>query len=154
MDKVYRNAFYTVILFLGLVWLKSTLGKLTAGKFVDSLSPTLEKFTSGNPHPWYIDFVENSVMPNSKFFGNLIMWGEFLTAISLISSSIYFIFSKKDNKILEYILVLGLLGGALLNLNFWFASGWMSPSGDSLNLLMFAIQVLALLVFGKKLLKK
>lgn len=139
---------------MGLVWLRSSFGKITGGKFVDSLGNTLTKFTSGNPNIWYNDFTKSIVIPNSKIFGNLIMWGEFFSAVVIILGSLYLIFGKRENRTIELLFVIGLLGGGFLNLNFWLASGWTSPSTDSLNLLMLAIEVIAIFIFAKKLLKK
>lgn len=154
MDRLYRTAFTLVLLVIGLDWLRSSVGKITGGKFVATLASTLNKFTSNNPNTWYTDFLKGTVIPNSNFFGNLVMWGEFLSAVSIILGSLYFLLNKKENRIVEYIFFIGLIGGILLNFNFYFASGWMSPSTESLNLLMFVIQLIGVVVFGKVILKE
>lgn len=154
MDKFYRIGFNLVLLTLGLDWLRSSVGKITSGKFVAGLTPILNKFISNNPNSWYNDFVKNMVIPNSNLFGNLTMWGEFLSAISITFGSFYLLLNKKGNKRIELLLLSGLIGGALLNLNFYLAAGWTSSSTESLNLLMFAIQAVAIVVFGKILLEK
>lgn len=154
MDKIYRLGFLLIVTDIGTVWLRSSIGKITGGKFVATLAPTLDKFSSNNPNSWYADFLKGMVIPNSNFFGNLIMWGEFLSAVSIILGSLYFLLNKKENRIVEYLFLIGLIGGILLNFNFYFASGWMSPSTESLNLLMFVIQLIGAVVFGKIILKE
>ena len=154
MDRLYRIGFNLILLTLGLDWLRSSLGKITGGKFVTTLTPTLQKFISNNPNAWYNEFVKNTVIPNSTLFGNLTMWGEFLSAVAITFGSIYLLLNKKGNKKVEWLLLLGLIGGALLNINFYFAAGWTSSSTESLNLIMFAIQAVAIVLFGKILLEK
>lgn len=154
MDRLYRIGFNLVLLTLGLDWLRSSIGKITGGKFVSTLTPTLGKFISNNPNIWYDNFTKNIVIPNSKIFGNLIMWGEFLSAVSITISSLYLLLEKKENKKIEFLLLLGLIGGAFLNFNFYFAAGWTSPSTESLNLIMFVVEAIAIVILGNRLLKK
>lgn len=143
-SNIYYYSVFLILLANSLIWLKSSLGKISDGKFVDTLSGTLTKFASNNPHPWYKSLLENTAIPNSQIFGNLIMWGEtFVAVISTISILILII--KQKDRIFSYLLALGLLGGILLNTSFWFAAGWTSPSTYSLNLLMLTVQVVGLL---------
>lgn len=154
MDRLYRIGFLLALLSIGLIWFRSGIGKIMGGKFVGALAPTLNKLTTGNPNTWYDGFVKNTVIPNSNFFGNLIMWGEFLSALSITLGSLYLLFNKKENKIVESLFFLGLIGGLLLSLNFYFAAGWTGSSTESLNLLMFAIEAIGIGVFGKIILKR
>lgn len=154
MDKNYRYGFLVILLSIGAIWLRSSIGKITGGKFVAALAPTLGKFASNNPNSWYSDFLKGTVIPNATFFGSLIMWGEFLSSVSIILGSLYLLLNKKENKIVEYLFLVGLIGGIFLNINFYFASGWMSPSTESLNLLMFVIQLIGVVVFGKVIFKE
>lgn len=141
-----------IFLAIDFIWLRSSIGKLTEDKFVGSLGITLTKFASKNPYPWFKDFLQNVAIPNAKTFGVLTMWGEFLTAIALTISVLYLLFSKKNNQLITVLLIVGLIGGMLLNATFWLASGWTSASTDGLNLLMFLIQTIGLF-FALKLLK-
>lgn len=79
------------------------------------------------------------------------MWGEFISALALTLAALYLFLNKKENRNVELIFLLGLIGGALLNLNFYFAAGWTGSSTESLNLLMFVIQTIAIVIFGKRL---
>lgn len=140
----FHYGFIFVLLTNGFIFLRSSYGKISEGKFVDSLAPTLEKFGSKNPYPWYKDFLSGSIIPNSNFFGNLIMWGELLSALAIISAGI-FMLMRKQSRLTYWLMVVGLLGGLILNVNFYFAAGWTSPSTESLNLLMGLIELIGLL---------
>lgn len=136
--------FLWVLLVLGLVWFKSSYGKVTGGEFAGGLGGTLEKFAVKNPYPWYKEFLETVAIPNSQMFGLMTMAGEVFAALSILGTAGYFLWKRKIAKPVRFLLMAGLLTGLFLNLNFYFASGWMSPSGESLNLLMAAIQAIGL----------
>lgn len=152
-DSVRLPLFFLLfILAIGLVWLKSSYGKLTGGVFVDGLGKTLTMFASKNPYPWYKDFLTQVAIPNAKTFGLLTMWGEFLSAVSITAASII-LMATGGSKLVKIVLLLGLLGGAFLNAVFWLASAWTSPSTDSLNLLMLVLQAIAAIAVAKSITK-
>lgn len=129
-----------MLLSVGFIWLRSSVGKFTGGTFVDTLAGTLGKFASNNPYAWYKNYLQIVAIPNAKTIGMVIMWSEFLAAISITGAILYLLFGSEKNKIAQIILLIGLIGGMILNANFWLAAGWMSPSTESVNLLMFLIQ--------------
>ncbi len=147
----FFKGFLAALLFIGLIWARSGLGKIIEGKFVDSLGTVLTKTAKGNPYPWYKNFLETVAIPNSQLFAQLTMWGEFLTALSVTLGSIYLLFSKRKQKLGYLVLIAGLVGGMFLNLSFWLGFGYTSPSSDSLNLLMFFIELTGVVVFLKAL---
>ena len=73
---------------------------------------------------------------------------------AIVIPALYLIFQPKTKcKVTLWLLIVGLIGGAFLNLNFWLASGYTSPSSDGLNLLMLVTQVvgvLCILDYNKK----
>lgn len=140
-----KDSFFLVtVLALGAVWLKSSLGKFSSGDFVENLPATLERFASKNPHSFVVDFIKSVAVPNADFFGNLVLIGEFYVATSLALGALYLLFMKGSRSVMEVFLVVGLLGGAVMNVTFYLAAGWMSPSTESLNLLMLAVEILGL----------
>lgn len=149
MNKVERYL-YLIMGLLGFIFLRSSIDKIEGGKFVGALAGTLGKFASKNPYPWYKSFLESVAIPNSVLFGNLTMWGEFFAGISLLGVSVILLFKKKVPKILYLVLILGLFVGAFLNVTFWFASSWTSPSTDGLNLVMSGVQIVCLIYFWQK----
>ncbi|KKS65546.1 MAG: hypothetical protein UV33_C0001G0024 [Candidatus Daviesbacteria bacterium GW2011_GWA1_42_6] len=130
------------------------MNRYLLGTFVQTLGETLSRFASKNPNAFYRDFLQNTAIPNSQTFGQLVMWGEALVAVAIVIPALYLIFQPKTKcKVTLWLLIVGLIGGAFLNLNFWLASGYTSPSSDGLNLLMLVTQVvgvLCILDYNKK----
>ena len=152
-EKIYYNGFLAVLISLGLLFLKSGFEKVSGGKFVVSLNGTLTKFASENPNGWYKQLLQSTFIPNAQILGMLIMWGEIVTAVLLVVSGII-LMVKPTNKMAEWTLLAGLLGGISLNLNFYFAAGWTSPSTATTNLLMVFIEVIAIVVYSIVIFKK
>lgn len=149
------NKYLLFILFvIDFIWLRSAYGKWTGGKFVAGMEGTLKKFASENPYQPVKDFLQGIAIPNASLFGTLTMWGETLVGISLFISLVWLLFKKQANKLILGLLLMGLLGGAFLNKVFYFSSGWMSPSSESLNLLMFMIEVISAFYVFKVLTQK
>lgn len=138
-----------VILANGFIWARSSYGKFTLGNFVENLGGTLTKFASNNPYPWIKDFLQNTAATNSQLFGNLTLWGESLVTVAIVIPGLYFLVANKYNKLLRLLLVAGLLGGMFFNIVFYFAAGWVSPSTESLNLLMFMTQLIGLVAVAR-----
>lgn len=151
--NIFVKGFFTIYLVLGLIWLRSSVGKITSGTFPDTLAGTLTKLAPNNPYPWFKNFLLNVAMPNAKLFGNLTMYGEVLTAIAITFASAYLIFFKADSKLAFVVLLVGLLGGLFLNIIFWLGFGYSSPSTDSLNILMLVIELIGAIVIINTLLK-
>lgn len=141
--------FLLILLSIGLLWAKSSYGKFTSGTFVSGLDGTLGKIVDKNPHPWFKQFLNNVAIPNSRFFGTLVLWGEFLSAAAIIFGSLILL-RNNTNKWARWILITGLVGGLFLNITFWLAFGYTSPSVDSLNLLMAVIEIIGIFVFMKQ----
>lgn len=146
-----NNGFLSVLLLVGLIWARSSLGKIIGGKFAESLGSVLTKNAQSNPFPVYKQFLESFAIPNSQIFGQLTMWGEFLTAVSITGGSLYLLFKNPNHRLAYIVLIAGLVGGIFLNINFWFAFSWTSPANDSLNLLMIFIQLIGVVTLVKML---
>ena len=144
-NKISENNFsmpyLLVLLVVGFLWIRSSLEKIEGGKFVSTLGGTLGKFASNNPYPWFKNLLQTTAIPNSQMFGMMVMVGELVVAIT-ITVSVLMMLAGKRSGLVHSILLLGLLGGLLLNGTFWLAAGWMSPSTDGLNLLMFSIELI------------
>lgn len=139
-----------IILSVGLIWAKSSYGKFTSGSFVSSLDQTLTKILDKNPYPWFKQFLVGAVIPNSQVFGSLVFWGEFLTAVAIVLGSILLLLNPQAGRLTRLMLILGLAGGIFLNTIFWLGFGFTSPSSDSLNLLMIAIEIIGIVFVSSK----
>ncbi|EKD85350.1 MAG: hypothetical protein ACD_38C00038G0014 [uncultured bacterium] len=140
-----------IILTLGLLWAKISYAKFASGNFVAELGISLSKVQPKNPYPFFKEFLSNFAIPNSQIFGTMVLYGEALVAISLILGSSLLLFKAKVDRLATLFLIAGLLGGLFLNINFWLGFGWTSPSTDSLNLLMGAIEGLGIFFLVKHL---
>lgn len=139
-----EKALTLILLVNSLIWARSAYGKLTTGAFVNGLGGTLDKFASKNPYPPVKDFLQNVAIPNSTVFGQLTLWGEVTVAVISTLGAVYLLLNRKNNKVVVWALMGSLMGGVFLNLVFWFSAGWTSSSTDSLNLLMFFVQLFGL----------
>lgn len=141
-----KAAKFLLIIFLamGILWAKSSYGKFTGGTFVSSLGGTLTKTADKNPYPWFKQFLTTVVIPNSKVFGSLVLWGEFLSAVAIIIGALLLLINPKASRQANIILIAGLAGGLFLNIIFWLGFGYTSPSTDSLNLLMAVVEIIGI----------
>lgn len=133
---------YLIFASIGFIFLRSSYGKFAGGKFVSTLGDTLTKLASKNPYPWYKAFLQDIAIPNSTIFGILTMWGELFAGVTLLCLSIYLLVQKKSTKLVYMLLCGGFIVGAFLNLIFWLAAGYSSPSTESLNLVMFLVEII------------
>lgn len=147
MERVFL---LLILMSNGFIWARSSYGKVNTGTFVDGLGATLTRFADKNPYPWFKSFLQSVAIPNSQIFGQLVFWGELLVALSLTLGILYLIFAPKAKcGIVCLAVTLGLFGGVLMNLFFWLAAGYTSPSTDGLNLVMFITQLIGLVYFLK-----
>lgn len=121
------------------------MGKFASGNFVSNLGVTLTKTAEKNPYPWFKQFLTSVAIPNSQIFGFLVLWGEILSAVAILAGAGMLLVSPKSGRKASLILILGLLGGAFLNIIFWLGFGYASPSTDSLNLLMAVIEIIGII---------
>lgn len=145
------RALLLIVLSVGLLWLRSSYNKFTSGTFVSDLSETLTKASAKNPYPFFKQFLTDVAIPNSQVFGNLVLWGEFLSAVAIAVGAILLLVSPSPNKFVSLVLIAGLFGGLLLNIVFWLGFGYTSPSTDSINLLMAAIEIIGIFFLMKQL---
>lgn len=132
----YLITVWTIIrIWLGYDWLMAGLEKINnpvwvgdkAGIAVSGfLQGALSKATGEHPavQSWYATFIKNFALPNSKLFSYLVAYGEVLVGISLI---------------LGVLTVVGLLAGALMNLNYMLAGT------TSTNPIMYTAAILLLI---------
>ncbi len=139
-----RKYLYLIQLLFGLIWFKSAISKFIDPAFINTLPKTLAFFASKNPISWYKEFLVTIAIPNTKLFGELTRWGE-ITAAVLLSLTAIAALRGITLPHFHKLAALGALIGAWLNLQFGLASYWTSPANETLNLLMFATQVIFIL---------
>lgn len=138
---------------IALQWLMSGWGKFTSTEFMDGFVKTVTVFAAKTPFGFYADFLKGTVLPNAELFANLVRTGELLVGVALAAFGIYYLTQKKLDYAYRLLLVVALFAGVLLNLNFYLAAGWSSPSTAGINVLMGLIQVILGVYYAKGLKK-
>lgn len=149
-EKSEFKYLFCILFCIGLIWLRSSYGKMATGNFADNLGNVLTKTFQNNPYLPYKSFLQNFAIPNSQLFGQLVLWGEFATAVSICLSSLYLLLKNPNERMALLSLTAGLAGGVFLNINFWLAFSPNNPGTDNLNLLMIAIQVIGIYYLLKR----
>ena len=137
---------FTIQIILAYEWLSAGWEKIHGGQFVPNIGKTLDHFENGNPHEWYIALILAIAKSHPVVFGLLVQWGELFVGIGLIATIAIFTLSQHrySKNIARFLALTALSGGALMNLNFYLAAGWTSPSTGGLNALMFWVQIVLL----------
>jgi thiosulfate dehydrogenase [quinone] large subunit len=116
--------------YLGIILFVTVLGKLTrADPFVTEMLGFLN-FAIRRAHPPYVDFLQRAVIPHATLFSYLVMTGELVAAISLLTGAATRI---------------GAAVAMFLFLNFMLAKGRMFWSPDSQDAAVFFIALVVCL---------
>ena len=126
---------------LAIEWLHSGWGKWAESGFMANIGKTLGSFADKTPYAAYGNFVRDTVIPNAELFGNAIRSGEILVGAALVLGGIILLSKKSLPPIATWLVGIALIGGALMNLNFFLAAGSTSPSTWGVNVVMFLIQL-------------
>ncbi len=121
---------------LAFEWLHSGWSKWSGPGFIANIGKTLEGFAAKTPYAAYSDFLGSTAIPHAQLFGNIIRIGEMASGIAFALSGIILLSQKRLPEWATWILAIISFGAALMNLNFFLASGWSSPSTWGINVLM------------------
>lgn len=125
-------------------WLEAGWGKWAEPGFMAGIGKSLAGFAAKTPYAWYANFLKSTAIPNATVFGNSIRSGELLVGAALLLAGIVLLTKKRLPPVATWLLIIACFGGALMNLNFYLAAGWSSPSTAGLNVMMGLIE----LIFG------
>jgi uncharacterized membrane protein YphA (DoxX/SURF4 family) len=117
-------------------WLHSGWGKWTQIGFMSNISKSLEGFAAKTSYTIYSGFLKSTAIPNAELFGNLIRGGEIAVGIALVLGGILLLKLKHLPTYAIWLVIIAFFGGALMNLNFFLAAGWTSPSTWGVNVVM------------------
>ncbi|PYN85947.1 MAG: hypothetical protein DMD87_20540 [Candidatus Rokuibacteriota bacterium] len=123
--------------FVKAVWTKFTLAFLwdvipypaVSPRFLAFHPKRIAEFAAGNPVGWYKDFLEGTVVPNSRVFATLQTFGEAAVGLGLI---------------LGLLTGLTALVGLFLCLNYGLASQWMSFGQQGFHVLLVTSMIVFL----------
>ncbi len=135
-------------------WLMSGWGKFASDKFVTGFEKTVGAFAAKTPHGFYADYLRGTVLANPDFYANLVRVGEVLIGVALVVFGAYYLLQKRLEPAYRSLLVAALVCGVILNINFYLAAGWSSPSTAGINVLMGLVQAILAGFYAKTLVKK
>jgi uncharacterized membrane protein YphA (DoxX/SURF4 family) len=123
--------------FVKAVWTKFTLAYLWDAIPYPTVSPRflafhpkrIAEFAAGNPVDWYKEFLEGTVLPNSRVFATLQTFGEAAVGLGLI---------------LGLLTVATALVGLFLSLNYGLASHWMSFGQQGFHVMLVTSMIVFL----------
>jgi thiosulfate dehydrogenase [quinone] large subunit len=123
--------------FVKAVWTKLTLAFLwdvipyptVAPRFLAFQPKRVAEFAAGNPIEWYKQFLEGTVLPNSRAFATLQTFGEAAVGLGLI---------------LGLLTGLTALVGLFLSLNYGLATQWMSFGQQGFHVLLITSMIIFL----------
>jgi hypothetical protein len=143
-EAVHLLALLAIQCLLAYEWLHAGWGKVSSPDFVRNLDKTFAAFAAKNPHEWYKGFLEGFATKNSVLFGYTIELSQLLIGLALVATATAIVYVKdaEGRRAASFVAAVALLGGSLMNANFYMASGWMSPSSNGLNLVMFWTQLI------------
>lgn len=145
--SLYILGLVGVQMVLAYEWWSAGWEKVSSPEFVSGINGTLGYFASKNPFPWYKDFLLGPATNSSTLFAYSVEWSQVTIAIILTFAGVFFVYSKNLSiqKLALKFSVLALVGGMLMNANFYLAAGWTGPSTHGINVVMFWVQ--AVLVY-------
>jgi thiosulfate dehydrogenase (quinone) large subunit len=124
---------------VGLYFVKSLVTKMTivlafgflpvptvSERWVNTMPKIVARQAAENPIGFYKNFLEQTVLPNSRTFAALTAWGETVVGIGLT---------------LGLLTGISALLGAWLVANYGLATQWMSPGQQGFHLVLFALMV-------------
>jgi len=117
----------SVYLVLAYEWLLSALNKDLSGTFRSGLANRLRGSIEGNPHGWYVSFIERVVLPHADAFAAATLVGELLVAAGLVWGALLWArpewFPPRLRPWLGIATSGALLGAALMELNYYLLAG-------------------------------
>ncbi len=144
---LYLLGLVAIQLVLAYEWWSAGWEKLSGGEFVKGIKGTLAFFASKNPFTVYKEFLLGFASDNSTAFAYSVEWSQMTVAVLLVLFGALLVYSKnvKVQRISLILSVAALLGGIVMNANFYLAAGWTGPGTQGINVVMFWIE--AVLVY-------
>ena len=140
--SLYLLGLVVIQMTLAYEWWSAGWEKVSSPEFVSGINGTLGYFASKNPFPWYKDFLLGFATRNSTLFAYSVEWSQIAIAIILAIAGAVFVYSKQEviKKNALKLSILALIGGILMNANFYLAAGWTGPGTHGINVVMFWVQ--------------
>jgi uncharacterized membrane protein YphA (DoxX/SURF4 family) len=137
-----------IMLILSYEWLAAAWEKFSKPDFMNTIAPTMQMFAMKTPHANYANFLNSIVIPNASLFGNLVRFSEFVVGLGLLAGAFVAMRTGKPTKKAEMAMVVVLVIGLVLNVNFYLAAGWTGVSTAELNKVMAALELVLIAYYG------
>lgn len=123
-------------------WWSAGWEKLSNTEFVTNIPKTLGYFASGNPFPWYRDFLAGFAASNAQLLAYAIEWGEVAVGVALFGSAVAIASAGASGRHRKAMMLASaaLAGGLLMNANFYFAAAWTGAGTKGSNVVMILVQ--------------
>lgn len=150
IGKILLVSVFMIQAVIGYEWFAAGYEKISSKTFVTQMPGTVAYFASKNPFPWYRDFLSGMDKQRAQDFGYVVQWSQILMGIVLILGSAVYLWTKNDDakKLLTGMIVVALIGGLVMNANFYLAASWTSPGTKGVNVTMFWTQFILLYVLA------
>ena len=144
--KILLVSVFMVLVVIGYEWFTAGFEKISSKTFAVQMPGTIAYFASKNPFPWYRDFLNGMDKGRAQDLGYAIEWAQILMGIVLMLGPMVYLWTNKIDlkKFLNGLMVVALIGGLLLNANFYLAASWTSPGTKGINVVMFWTQFILL----------
>lgn len=106
------------------------------------MGKTLEGFAAKTPYISYAGFLTSTAIPNATLFGNAIRTTELLAGIIFVFGGIILLAGKRIPSAASWVMAIACFAAALMNLNFFLAAGWTSPSTWGVNMIMTLVEII------------
>jgi len=112
---------------IGYEWIISSLNKMTSSDFNGGLGSELKKSLSGNPNRWYSDFLKTTIIPHAQVYALLVEICELLVGLGFVVGAALWLSTRLAGRpwarVVHWVVVLALLGGASLTANYYIQGG-------------------------------
>ncbi|GEM_PF-1554657 len=153
LEKLYLMGLALIQGVMAYEWWSAGWEKISTPDFVNGINKTLGFFASQNPFPWYKNFLNDFALPNATRFAYTVEWSQIAIAIVLLVTAVLVLYTRGSlNKLVLLVAAVALIGGMLMNTNFYLAAGWTGPGTKGSNVVMFWTQAMLLYVWLSRLL--
>ena len=122
---------------IGYEWLLSGLNKLLSANFSTGLAHALQSSLDGNPNGWYVALAKSLFIPHAQVLAPLVELGELLVAGGLFIGAFLWVSGRfpvaRWARILNLGVIMALLGGILMSINYAVMGGDTLPGINPAN---------------------
>jgi thiosulfate dehydrogenase [quinone] large subunit len=135
---------------IGYEWLLSGVNKVLSPNFVSGLASTLRDSLQGNPNSWYVSLSNSLIIPHARIFALMAEGGEILVALGMFAGAALWLSGTiRGNQWatrLNFGVILALLGGILMSVNYAVMGGDTLPGINAGNPFNEGLSIDSLLV--------